>query len=80
MAYPTLLEHIRSACGPNWCVAPRRSRRTARYDHVITPLRYERLCEAWVQSHPAFRLALTLPEGDDKRLVCSAVLDRLRRG
>lgn len=77
MNYPTFSEHLRSRYGRNWCVAARASGRTARYDTVITPKRYEAERSQWAAHHPAWLLADSLPDGDEKRFIMKAVQSRL---
>jgi hypothetical protein len=76
--YPSFLEHIREYAGTrNWCVAARASGRTAQYDVVITPKAYERQRAKWAEKHPAWLLANTLPDCDEKRFILKAVQARL---
>lgn len=77
MEYPSFLEHIRARFGRNWCVAARASGKTARYDTVITPKRYAMERQAWADQHPAWLLAQTLPDSDEKRFILKAVAARL---
>ena len=77
MAYPSFLEHVRSRHGRNWCVAKRASGKTARYDAVITPKAYEAMRSEWASNHPAFLLASSLPESDEKSFILNAVNERL---
>lgn len=77
MTYPTFLEHIRARYGPNWCVAARTSRRTAKYDVVLTPRRYAKELAAWAEKHPAWLLANSLPDSEEKCFILKAVQSRL---
>lgn len=77
-AYPSFLEHIRAFAGTrNWCVARRASGKTAQYDAVITPKQYATEQAKWAQKHPAFLLADSLPDSEEKRFILKAVLSRL---
>jgi hypothetical protein len=80
MTYPSFLEHLRARYGCNWCVAHRASGRTAQYDVVLTPKRYAMEQSEWASKHPAWILANTLPEGEEKRFILKAVQSRLGTG
>jgi hypothetical protein len=58
-------------------VAHRASGKTAQYDTVITPKRYATEQWEWALRHPAYQLANSLPDSEEKRFIVKAVLSRL---
>ena len=79
MAYPTFLEFIRARYGENWCIAHRLTARlrSKGYEVAVHPATYEKLRLEWANGHPAFLLALSLPDSDEKWFICKAVLREL---
>lgn len=77
MPYPSFLEHLRSRYGRNWCVAPRASGKTAQYDVVLTPKKYEAERTAWASKHPVVLLIEGLPDSEEKTFIMEAVQWRL---
>ena len=81
MAYSSFLEHIRATAGTrNWCVARRTRRIVDKYGSDVvcfSPTQYDRMRLTWINAHPAMLLAQSLPESDEKRLICKTVQKEL---
>lgn len=69
-------DFITMQVGPNWCVALHAGPRIrAKYDHVISPKRYEALEEQWAARFPdEFRRQFEAVHSRDLRLLRAAGL------
>lgn len=79
MNYPSHIDHMRERYDRKWCVAPRLTDRLRAkgYDVAIPAKRYALIYRDWAMGHPAYQLALTLPDCPERDTILAGVLREL---